>query len=72
MRGSRQCELEAATPAWGPERSTVKGKKAGETTLKRELWTKFEAVSTKALHYDRSVFQQIPRNRFLDMLEEVS
>ncbi|CAA7410083.1 unnamed protein product [Spirodela intermedia] len=59
----------AATPAW---RSTGKGKNAGEATLKRELWTKFEAVSTKGLQYDRSVLQQISRNRFLDMLEEVS
>ncbi|CAA6672864.1 unnamed protein product [Spirodela intermedia] len=71
IRGSRRAVgLEAAaTPAW---RSTGKGKNAGEATLKRELWTKFEAVSTKGLQYDRSVLQQISRNRFLDMLEEVS
>ncbi|XP_078428172.1 uncharacterized protein LOC144700604 [Wolffia australiana] len=78
VRGSawRGGGIEAETPAWEEMagRSTAGRKKAGETTLKRELWTKFEAVSTRALQYDHrsSVFRQLPRNRFLDMLEEVS
>uniref|UniRef100_A0A1D1XH40 Hemerythrin n=1 Tax=Anthurium amnicola TaxID=1678845 RepID=A0A1D1XH40_9ARAE len=60
------------TPLWNDLESTAGHcKQAGETTLKRELWTKFEAVSTNGLHFDRSGFQQISRNRFLDMLEEV-
>uniref|UniRef100_A0ACD5U1C7 Uncharacterized protein n=1 Tax=Avena sativa TaxID=4498 RepID=A0ACD5U1C7_AVESA len=56
------------TPWKGVESTNLKGRHAGETTLKKELWTRFEAASTNHLHFDNSVFQK----RFVDMLEEES
>ncbi|XP_073147645.1 uncharacterized protein [Henckelia pumila] len=45
------------------------GKQPGETTLKKELWTKFEAACT----HNSSIFQEMSsRKRFLDRLEEAS
>ncbi|KAE8772790.1 hypothetical protein D1007_55159 [Hordeum vulgare] len=58
------------TPWKGLESTNLKGRHAGETTLKKELWTRFEAVSTNELHLDRSVFQKPDGRRFIDMLEE--
>lgn len=58
------------TPWKGLESTNLKGKQAGETTLKRELWTRFEAVSTNELHFDSSVFQRSDGRRFIDILEE--
>ncbi|KAL6609594.1 hypothetical protein ACP70R_039563 [Stipagrostis hirtigluma subsp. patula] len=60
------------TPWKGLESTNLKGRHAGETTLKRELWTRFEAVSTNELHFNKSVFQKAHGNNFLDMLEEAS
>lgn len=48
------------------------GKRPGESTLKKELWTKFEAVSTFGLRYNASAVQRTARKGFLDMLDEVS
>lgn len=48
------------------------GKRPGESTLKKELWTKFEAVSTSGLRYNASAIQRTARKGFLDMLDEVS
>jgi hypothetical protein len=64
------CKALLATPWKGLESTNLKGRRAGETTLKKELWTRFEAVSTDELHFDKSLFQKIERNRFMDMLEE--
>ncbi|XP_058115293.1 uncharacterized protein LOC131258185 [Magnolia sinica] len=62
-----------STPLWKDIESTVqKGKQPGENTLKRELWTKFESVSTNVLRYDVSLFQEKKSKGFLDRLEEVS
>lgn len=63
-----------STPMWKDFESTVrKGKQAGENTLKRELWTRFEAVSTSnVLHFDGSLLQETEGKGFLDRLEEVS
>ncbi|KAF0924256.1 hypothetical protein E2562_009963 [Oryza meyeriana var. granulata] len=58
------------TPWKGMESTNLKGRQAGETTLKRELWTRFEAVSTNELHFDSSVFQRSDGRRFIDILEE--
>uniref|UniRef100_A0A0D9WIZ2 hexokinase n=1 Tax=Leersia perrieri TaxID=77586 RepID=A0A0D9WIZ2_9ORYZ len=58
------------TPWKGLESTNRKGRQAGETTLKRELWTRFEAVSTNELHFDRSVFERSDGRRFIDILEE--
>ena len=60
------------TPWKGLESTNLKGRHAGETTLKKELWTRFEAVSTDDLHFDKSVFQKSDGRRFIDMLEEES
>ncbi|XP_040380323.1 uncharacterized protein LOC102708624 [Oryza brachyantha] len=58
------------TPWKGLESTNLKGRQAGETTLKRELWTRFEAVSTNELHFDSSIFQRSDGRRFIDILEE--
>ncbi|XP_020098227.1 uncharacterized protein LOC109717000 [Ananas comosus] len=62
------------TSGWNNFESTIRtnGKKPGEETLKKELWTKFDAVSTNELHFDKTVFERTTRKGFLDMLEEVS
>lgn len=66
-------ELLLGTPMLNDFQSTIlTGRHPGESTLKRELWTKFEAVSVNGLHFDASVFQKASRNGFLDMLEEAS
>ncbi|ONK69804.1 uncharacterized protein A4U43_C05F26910 [Asparagus officinalis] len=60
-----------ATPLWKDVETTIhKGKRAGENTLKKELWARFEEVSKDGLHFDASVFQNTERKGFLDMLEE--
>lgn len=61
------------TPMWNEPESTIRtGKRAGESTLKKELWTKFEAVSTFGLRYNASGIQRTARKGFLDMLDEAS
>ncbi|TYH14569.1 hypothetical protein ES288_A06G230900v1 [Gossypium darwinii] len=61
------------TPMWNEPESTVRtGKRAGESTLKKELWTKFEAVSTFGLRYNASAIQRTAMKGFLDMLDEAS
>ncbi|XP_038999723.1 uncharacterized protein LOC120125363 [Hibiscus syriacus] len=62
-----------STPMWKEPQSTMRrGKHPGESTLKKELWTKFEAVSTYGLRYNTSAVQRTARKGFLDMLDEVS
>ncbi|KAK8524883.1 hypothetical protein V6N13_015880 [Hibiscus sabdariffa] len=62
-----------STPMWKEPQSTMRrGKQPGESTLKKELWTKFEAVSTFGLRYNTSAVQRTARKGFLDMLDEVS
>lgn len=56
------------TPWKGVESTNLKGRLAGETTLKKELWTRFEAATPNELHFDKARFQKC----FLDMLEEAS
>ena len=66
-------EFLESTPMWKePESRTRTGKHPGENTLKKELWTKFEAVSTCGLRYNASAIQRTARKGFLDMLDEVS
>ena len=60
------------TPWKDLESTNLKGRQAGETTLKKELWTRFEAASTDELHFDKSFFQKMDGKRFLDKLEEAS
>ncbi|KAA0050848.1 uncharacterized protein E6C27_scaffold404G001170 [Cucumis melo var. makuwa] len=47
------------------------GKRAGEETLKKELWMKFEAASTNPFPCDQAL-QKTSKKGFLDLLDEVS
>ncbi|KAL7140116.1 hypothetical protein ABFS83_09G100100 [Erythranthe nasuta] len=47
------------------------GKHPGENTLKKELWTRFEAASTYGTRFDGSVVEDSTTKGFLDKLEEV-
>lgn len=48
------------------------GKRPGENTLKRELWTKFEAATTSGHRFGEPLCQDAANKGFLDLLEEVS
>ncbi|XP_011038576.1 PREDICTED: uncharacterized protein LOC105135412 isoform X1 [Populus euphratica] len=62
-----------STPLWKEPESTIRtGKRPGENTLKKELWTKFEAASTYGLRLNASAFQGTAQKGFLDMLDEAS
>lgn len=61
--------LIGSTPIWKEAESFVRtGKRPGENTLKRELWTKFEATSSNELLFKDFVTHK----GFLDRLDEVS
>ncbi|KAJ6397735.1 hypothetical protein OIU77_018694 [Salix suchowensis] len=61
------------TPLWKESESTIRtGKRPGENTLKKELWTKFEAASTYGFRLNACEFQGTAKKGFLDMLEEAS
>ncbi|XP_054781424.1 uncharacterized protein LOC129288722 [Prosopis cineraria] len=55
-----------------PESSFRTGKCPGENTLKKELWTKFEAASTIGLQRKTSAVSNTTKKGFLDLLEEAS
>ncbi|KAI0515573.1 hypothetical protein KFK09_008240 [Dendrobium nobile] len=60
---------------WTPgmaDDSILKSRRAGENTLKKELWTKFQAVSMGRIFYKDSVLQKEGKKGFLDMLEEAT
>lgn len=60
-----------STPLWKEPESTIRmGKRPGENTLKKELWTKFEAASTNGLHLNVSVFEETTEKGFLERLDE--
>ncbi|XP_073310727.1 uncharacterized protein [Primulina huaijiensis] len=63
-------DITESTPMINEPTSTFRmGKHPGETTLKKELWTKFEAACT----HKSSIFQEMSSDkRFLDRLEEAS
>ncbi|XP_031255739.1 uncharacterized protein LOC116113718 [Pistacia vera] len=62
-----------STPLWKEPESTMRtGKRPGESTLKKELWTRFEAASSIEISYNASALQRTARKGFLDMLEEAS
>ncbi|XP_076960297.1 uncharacterized protein LOC143636640 isoform X2 [Bidens hawaiensis] len=55
----------------------LKGKRVGENTLKKELWTRFEAATAHGFHFKSSFNQDNDNNSgtnkgFMDLLEEVS
>ena len=65
--------LVESTPMWEEPESTVRtGKRPGENTLKKELWTKFEAASSYGLRSNVSALQRTAQKGFLDLLDEVS
>nr|GMC74854.1 UDP-N-acetylglucosamine pyrophosphorylase [Ipomoea batatas] len=67
-------ELVESTPMMKEPESCIKiGKHPGENTLKRELWTKFEAASTHAICFNPPTTQKMALQKgFLDRLDEVS
>lgn len=61
------------TPIWKQSESIIRrSKHPGENTLKKELWTKFEAASTNEIRNNVSVIQETTGKGFLDRLDEVS
>ncbi|XP_076907294.1 uncharacterized protein LOC143563690 [Bidens hawaiensis] len=71
-------EVIASTPMCNDLDTTIlKGKRAGENTLKKELWTRFEAATAHGFRF-KSSFDQDNDNSsgsnkgFMDLLEEVS
>ncbi|XP_074559987.1 uncharacterized protein LOC141816051 [Curcuma longa] len=64
--------LSLSTPFWKDLESSQKGKLPGETTLKRELWTKFEAASSNHLLFNVSIFRHAEKEGFLNLLDEVA
>ncbi|KAF4399204.1 hypothetical protein G4B88_022287 [Cannabis sativa] len=69
----RNFSLVESTLTWmePPQSTSKRGKHPGENTLKKELWTKFEAASTSTDKFSLSV-RATSRNGFLDLLEEAS
>lgn len=68
----------ASTPMCKDLDTTIlKGKRAGENTLKKELWTRFEAATAHGFRL-KSSFDEDNDNSsgsnkgFMDLLEEVS
>lgn len=55
-----------------PESTFQTGKRPGENTLKKELWTRFEAAFTEGLTSETPVGSNITKKGFLDLLEEAS
>ncbi|KAJ6434265.1 hypothetical protein OIU84_017880 [Salix udensis] len=71
-RGISKLIIES-TPLWKEPESTIRtGKRPGENTLKKELWTKFEAASTYGFHLNASSLKRTTQKGFLDMLDEAS
>ncbi|GAB2293469.1 hypothetical protein Dimus_027669 [Dionaea muscipula] len=63
-----------STPPIKPSESTIHtGMQPGENTLKKELWTQFQAVSTVGIHLNLSHFKGTTTDKgFLHRLEEAS
>ncbi|KAF8027599.1 hypothetical protein BT93_E0493 [Corymbia citriodora subsp. variegata] len=60
------------TPVWKEPESIRMGKRPGENTLKRELWTKFEAASAYGFRFDSLTPLETEGKGFLDRLDELS
>lgn len=62
-----------STPMWlEPESSLKTGKRPGENTLKKELWTRFEAATTCGFEPSFPTVGKNSHKGFLDLLEEAS
>lgn len=55
-----------------PKSSLQTGKRPGENTLKKELWTKFEEASTCGFQPKLPTSRKNSQKGFLDLLEEAS
>lgn len=55
-----------------PETALRTGKRPGENTLKKELWTRFEASMTDGTRVNVSALEESAQKGFLDRLDEVS
>ena len=55
-----------------PESTIHPGKCPGENTLKKELWTRFEAASTHGLRFNAFVPENTASKGILDLLDEAS
>lgn len=62
-----------STPMWlNPENTIQRGKRAGENTLKKELWAKFEEASNCPFESKFQTVSKSSQKGFLDLLEEAS
>ncbi|KAK4427288.1 hypothetical protein Salat_1497700 [Sesamum alatum] len=69
---SCKLDLDESTPMIKEPMSSFRmGKHPGENTLKKELWTKFEAASTHGIRFNGSILQKTAQKGFLDRLDEV-
>ncbi|XP_047963274.1 uncharacterized protein LOC125207818 [Salvia hispanica] len=69
----RTLDLAEVTPMMKAPMSSMRmGKHPGENTLKKELWMKFEAVSSLDFRFNGSLVQDSTKKGFLDALDEVS
>ncbi|KAL0354626.1 UNVERIFIED_CONTAM: hypothetical protein Sradi_3909500 [Sesamum radiatum] len=65
--------LDESTPMIKEPASSFRmGKHPGENTLKKELWTKFEAATTHGIRFNGSILQKTAEKGFLDRLDEAS
>lgn len=71
-RNRDSCEKNLDGTPWNNLYMSATCTKKGETTLKRELWTRFEAVSTGDLRLNADIFQKNNEKGFLDLLDEAS
>ncbi|XP_050215740.1 uncharacterized protein LOC126666884 isoform X2 [Mercurialis annua] len=61
------------TLMWKESESTMQiGKLAGENTLRKELWTRFDAATSYGARLNVAALQKTAQKGFLDMLDEVS
>uniref|UniRef100_A0A7N0UXS2 Uncharacterized protein n=1 Tax=Kalanchoe fedtschenkoi TaxID=63787 RepID=A0A7N0UXS2_KALFE len=73
LQGLISNSLIEGTPMWKNLESQMRsGKHPGENTLKKELWTKFEAASSNEFSFNVSIVEDCCHKGFLDRLEEVS
>lgn len=64
-------DLAESTPMIKEPMSSFRmGKLPGENTLKKELWTRFEAASIHGSRFNGSVVQYSSTKGFLDILDE--
>ncbi|KAJ4771476.1 Hemerythrin [Rhynchospora pubera] len=71
-RNNDNCEKKLVGTPWNNLNMSATYTKKGEATLKRELWTRFDAISTGDLKLNTDVFQKKDGKGFMDLLDEAS